>query len=325
MKPFVLSDGTVVNSYGFRVRTGGINFLRFDANPVMLAEHINSIATVLGKWINRETNGAQLLATPEFDEKDDDAVKVMGKVDRGYVKGASIGIGFDPSKMELMPDGVWELTECELYEASICAIPSNKSALRLYAVDSGKLLTEDEVKLSIASLAVDATHENFKSENKNMKKVILSLSALTVLDLQKHNTTEGVDADLVSASIVELSTRLTQAQADLTAQKTAYNALKLQLDAANEKDIKELLDAAQLAGKFDATKRTEWETLAKQNLSLAKSTLESIPAKQSLAGQVNNPAPGGEVKTADDFQKLTIEQQLAFKQAHPDAYKKLFA
>jgi hypothetical protein len=91
MAPFVLHDGSVVNSYGFRVRTAGLKFDRFDQNPVMLSEHDNRIGSVLGKWVNRKVANGVLTADADFDTEDPEAAKIKGKVERGYLKGASDG------------------------------------------------------------------------------------------------------------------------------------------------------------------------------------------------------------------------------------------
>ena len=55
-------------------------------------------------------------------------------------------------------------------------------------------------------------------------------------------------------------------------------------------------------------------------------TLEAFPAKASLAAQVNKTGTeaAAEVKTADDFRKLSLEAQLQFKATQPEAYKSLF-
>lgn len=330
MATFVLSDGRIVNSYGFRINTQGINLTRFLANPVMLEDHIGGIGGVLGNWQNVKIDGALLMADSNFDDGDDTAVKAKGKVDRGFVKGASVGILYNPDDMVMQPDGNWELTKCEMLEASITPLPSNAGALKLFVSKDGKLhqQTLEEVKLSLSALsAEEAIIDKTKNQQTDMKKVILSLAALTFLDLQKANSQEGVDVTLVEQAVAELKTKLDDTTSKLSAQKLAYEALKKQVDEANAEKTKTMLDAAQLAGKFDAQDRQVWEELSQVNLLLAERTLSSIPAKKSLAAQLNNPNPSGveDVKTADDFEKLPLEKQLAFKEANPEAYKKLFA
>lgn len=310
MPTFVLSDGTVINDYGFRVRTAGLKFDRFDTNPVMLLEHQNSVAAVIGRWKNRIVEGAKLTAEDDFDIADEEANKIKGKVDRGFLKGVSIGFSFNPAKMELMPDGVWELTEAELYEASICALPSNKSSLRLYAADTGKLLTEQEVQMSLSALP---TNDNFK--NIEMKKIALSLAALTAL---------GFTSEIDESQAGQLSLGIEGLKAKLDAAEKSVNEMKLALETQANAAAQALVDAAEMEGKLTAATKPSFLELAKTNLPLATATLAAIPGKKSLAALVNNTTPS-EVNTIDAFEKLSTEAKLAFKANNPDAYKALFA
>ncbi|RYE15903.1 MAG: hypothetical protein EOP45_18150 [Sphingobacteriaceae bacterium] len=80
------------------------------------------------------------------------AKDIAGKVSRGYLKGASMGISFSRAAMQRAADGIYELSECEKYESSICAIPSNSNAVRLYVASTGQLMTDAMVKLNIEGL-----------------------------------------------------------------------------------------------------------------------------------------------------------------------------
>ena len=62
--------------------------------------------------------------------------------------------------------------------------------------------------------------------------------------------------------------------------------------------------------------------MATENIEWATKVIAGMPAKVSLAAQVGNSNPN-EVKTLEDFQKLPLEKQLAFKQDNPAAYKSL--
>lgn len=332
MATFVLSDEKKINSYGFRVNTEGISLERFSANPVMLNEHWNSTASVLGRWLNARKENGQLLAEDEFDVADPDAEKIKGKVDRGYIKGASIGVLFDENAMVRQPNGEWELTKCELLEASICAIPSNAAALRLFVNNDGQLkeLSKEEVMLKLS--APNPQTQFLKSEN-TMKKIILTQAALLALSLIDHNTNEGVDADLVNKKIGELKADYDKTKSELsaanTALATANAALKTLQDAEKEQKklaAEKLVDDAVAAGKIDATAKESWVSLALQNEEMAKQTLSAIPAKTSLSGKVNNPAPGtADEMTEDKFFALSEADQVAWKEANPDNYKKIFS
>lgn len=156
MQPFVLNDETQTNSYGFRIPNKGIDLSRFMANPVMLADHDNSVAGVIGKWTNLRVSGPQLLADPDFDLHKPAAREIAGQVERGYLKGASMGISFDRNLIQTATDGVAELSSCQKYESSVCAIPSNANAVCLYVAGTGQPMTEAMVKLNLQGLNVHA-------------------------------------------------------------------------------------------------------------------------------------------------------------------------
>ena len=87
---FLLSDEST-NSYGFKVITAGIDTTQFKRNPVMLFMHDRS-TQVIGRWENVRTENDKLYADAVFDEADPEAKKIAGKVERGFIKAASIGI-----------------------------------------------------------------------------------------------------------------------------------------------------------------------------------------------------------------------------------------
>lgn len=330
MPTFVLSDESI-NTYGFRVKTKGLNLSRFKANPVMLADHFNSLNSVLGRWGNIRIEDDNLKADAEFDEADPEAAKVKGKVDRGFVKGASIGLLFEPSALKKQPDGVWDLEAAEILEASICAVPSNGAALKLYVQENGELkqLSHEEVKLSLSAL----NNQSFINQKSDMKKIILSMAALTALNLVDHNTTEGVDTTLVDRAIDKLTGELKTAKTDLAAKETALNAANTALENMKKEKEARLKAEAETAvqtaideGRIDATANEQWVNLMLSNPELAKATLSAIPAKQVLSNQVNNPAQGAAAAmTEEAFMALSAEAQLEYKTNNPEAYKKLFA
>jgi HK97 family phage prohead protease len=312
MPKFVFNNETEVNSYGFRIPNKGIDLKRFKANPIMLDQHYNSTRAVLGKWVNIKTEGVELSGDSEFDSEDADAAKIEGKVNRGYIKGASMGVTFNRDNMKLNPDGTWELTKCELYEVSIVAVPSNRSSLTLFA-ESGEILTEDDVKLSISELQADLSKKDTNIKIEQMDKIILSAVALTALGLT-----------VAPENSNELNTAIEGLQAKLAAELNAHNATKAKLTALNEGQAKLMLSEAKLAGKITAEEETEMLPDAIANPAGTAKLLAKIPAKISLSKKVDNSTDDSDVKTMDDFEKLSDEAKLAFKTDSPDAYKALF-
>lgn len=314
-KPFVFNDQAQDNSYGFSIVTSGISLKRFKKNPMMLNQHWNSTSNVLGKWENVKVDGDLLLGEPVFDLDDEDAAFVSGKVDRGFINSCSMGITFNREDLQIVGNKVI-MTKCELYECSIVAVPSNANSVRLYS-QSGELLKDEEVKELCLSLQPgEGETQNLNLNPKNdMKKIALSLAVLTALSFDK--STPEVDVEAVEAAVLKLSLENAEAKGKLLAMQT-------EKENKEAEELKVLLDAGQSAGKFAAPKRAEFEALGKASLSILKTTLDSIPAKTTLADKTVVVAGDVVVTTKEEFQKLSLNEQLAFKNTNPDEYKKLF-
>ena len=124
---FVLSDESV-NSYGFIVKTAGIDTTQFERNPVMLYMHDRENG-VIGRWVNLRKDGNKLLADAVFDESTELGAKVKKQVDNGFLRCVSIGID-NVTQEEL--NGVQTVTKCRLIEVSVVDIPSNSNAVKLF-------------------------------------------------------------------------------------------------------------------------------------------------------------------------------------------------
>lgn len=317
MPSFVLNDESKTNSHGFRVKNSGIDLTRFKANPVLLDYHMPSNATVIGKWENIRIEGSLLLADPVFDEEDENAKKIKGKVDRGYIKGASMGLALANAQWELVDD-VPTLTLCEVTEASIVPIPSNANTLKLYAA-SGEVMEADEIKLSIESISNQIKQIN------NMKQIQLSVATLLVLGLQADQLKDNATLE---AAIEKLAKDFQEKEVSLTAMTAERDALNAKLAAIDTQKATELVDNAIKAGKITADKRESFLSLANSNFEMCKGVLDGIPAKQNLGANIQNAGTPGafdNVKTMDDFEKLSFEQKLQFKNEAPEQYKSIFS
>jgi len=311
-KTFILSDETIANTYGFRIIHKGGKLERFLKNPVMLNDHINSTRTVLGRWLNARFEGTQLKAETDFDLADETVKPIAGKVERDFIKGASIGIIFDPIHLAVDEKGELVLLEWELLEASICAVPSNGNAISLFSKE-GDLLTEKEVK----QLCLSASTSKIKIDNKNqnnMEKLILSATTLVALGMQNADDVAGV-----SAAIEKLAL-------NYSTEKSSHDATKLALKNMTEVQAKKLVEEAVLAGKITADLKDSYIELASNNFDLASKTLGAMPGKASLSNNVNNTKlTGDDPKNIDEFAAMPLEKQLAFKNEKPEAYTALFA
>ena len=313
-KPFVFNDESVANSYGFIIPTSGISLKRFKQNPIMLDSHWNSTKSVLGKWEDVKVENGQLTGVPVFDSEDEDVTKIQGKVERGFIKSCSMGVTFRREDLKMVA-GKLVLEKCELYEVSIVAVPSNANSIRLYAPDSDTPLKDEEVK--DLCLSIEGVDPNIETQNENNDKMKITLTQAAALALGFAASQLEHDVEDVNAAIGKLS-------AEKQAAELKLEILENDQKEAAKKAIENKVELAIKAGKIPADKKEKFVSLGLADEALLDDTLGSIPAKKSLAAQIeNNGEDAGEVKSMDDFQKLSLEAQLAFKNDQPEAYNKL--
>ena len=313
MPEFILNDETKVNSHGFAVLNKGGKLDRFRDNPVMLHNH-NS-ANVIGKWNNLRLSGNNLVADPEFDKEDQDAVKVQGKVDRGYLKGASMGIIILNAAYLPGTSGkeVLTVTEWELLEASIVSVPSNAGSLRVFAADGITELDADNIQLSLNDIV--------KPTFPKMDKINLSADAAKALGIPRDP-----EAAELNAAVMELSAKLeSEKQARLNAEKAKGDAEKVLNDHKVSLATK-LVDDAVTAGKITADKKESYVKMATADFAQAKDVLDSLPGKQTMSAQVNageKGAPEREGWTYLKYLKEAPKELEAMKANDPDKFEAL--
>lgn len=316
MPVFVLNDESVMNSYGFRIKTLGIDLKRFEANPVMLDGHNPSNLSVIGRWKDIKVEDGKLTADAEFDLEDAHAKTIAGKVERGIIKGASMGISFSKKDFSY-ENGALILQKCSLHEASIVAIPSNAGALRLTM--DGEELSETDIKTLCLSMAQN--HKECKSEITQTMK--LKLSQLAFIALGFPATLQEATAEEINTAVLNLEKEKKDLEAKLTISEEKVNAYLKKEEEQKSVLAHQLVEDAVKDGKITADKKKDFVSLALQNFDLAKSTLDAIPSKKSFSAGVRTPVGTSAVATMEDFQKLSLEEQLAFKNTNPEAYKEI--
>lgn len=306
MKRFVLSDERVINSYGFRVLTAGINMERFNNNPICLNDHKNSTKDVLGIWEDIKKDEHTLTATPKFDTEDADGKEVVRKVKSGTLKGCSIGITFEPDYM-LMIDGVLTLTKCELLEASICAVPSNSAAIVLYN-KAEQPLTETEVK----TLCHDV-----KNQFKQIKteKTMKELTAHLQLDDNANETA-------ILNAVKGIEAKLTASQNENASLKAENESLKQAEKTRQQAELNAELEAAVKDGRLDEAGKAPFLELAHDS---AMKLLQSLPKRTPVNGRMST-----EDSELSKYDKMTWDEMdkgnhLAhLKAVHPDYFRERY-
>ncbi|WP_313411053.1 HK97 family phage prohead protease [Sphingobacterium multivorum] len=316
-KTFVLNDEKQTNSYGFRIMNSGINLDRFKSNPVMLSNHWNNTDNVIGRWENVRIEGSQLLADAVFDENDEDAKKIASKVEGGFLRGCSMGIRFSYEYMEEKPDGTYWLMQSELFEVSIVAVPSNANAVKLYSI-TGELIDDEQITLSLQSIK----HSINENSNSTMSKLLLS--AVTVATLMGFGLKDAESPSDVDNAVAKLKAELDSEKNAHGLEKTAREALESKIKDQETAQLNALLDQAVIDGQILGDQKSNFAALGFDG---AKKIISGLPKKVNLSGNVTNhgSSDGVEPKTRDEFEKMSFEAKLAFKDSNPEGYKKLFA
>jgi len=302
---FVLNDESRVNSHGFILMNSGGNFERFRENPVMLHNH--NIGELIGSWDNLRTDGSLLKAAAKFDSDDDLSKKIEGRVNRGFLKGASPGICIIDAELKTMPDGLFVpvVTKWELMEASVVSVPSNAGALKLYNKQGEAVENSDDIQLIINS------KEELKISNQKlkMKEIVLTAQALTLLGLNADS-----DGSAISTAILALGARAEKAESELSEQKKSVAV--------------SIVDKAIREGRLSADRKDDFVKLAMADAAQAQSIIDAIPARQTLGDRIK---PGEKsVMSAGredwDYKKWFKEDAQGLrrlKAENPDAYEQL--
>lgn len=190
---FVVSDESV-NSYGFVIKTDGIDTRKFERNPIMLYMHERK--TVVGRWENIRRDGKRLLADAVFDDSTALGAQVRKQVENGFLRSASIGV--EMIEKETL-NGVETVTKSELTEISIVDIPANSNALKLYRKNGRQVL-----RLAVPDSADDLRAEILRllglDEDATDGDILAEIQALTnAADDAAVQVDEAIKAGFVDA------------------------------------------------------------------------------------------------------------------------------
>lgn len=262
---FVVSDESL-NTYGFRVLTSGIDTTQFEKNPVGYYMHNRNTwdpkgDEVICRWENlKKLANGTMTADAVFDEDDEKAMKIANKIEKDFIRMASIGVNpvetSEDKKYLLSGQTRPTVTKSILHEISIVDRGGNNNALvKLYgdANDNQELPliknTQMELKaqlekvlnLGAADNVVDVVTQLKAESDKGYKAKYEAL----VTANQERETAEAIA--LVDKAIAE--NKIGEAQ------KENFLAL-FKADHANAKSIVEgLLGAAPTAPVADANQK----------------------------------------------------------------------
>lgn len=311
VKSFVLSDESV-NTYGFRLLTSGCDLEQFRKNPVMFYNHDEWDAPI-GRWENVRIEDGKLLADPVFDLEDERGRKISGKVDRNFLRAASVGLRIveqsdDPNVM--IPGQKYPtVTKWQLREASIVGIGANHNAIRLYDVNDNLIPDDEIVKL----------FDKPKTQKKTMNEEIFKL-----LDVPK----DGTDEQILSAvkALVDLKIQL---ESELQKLKDAQAAQEAEAKKNRLAEAVRLVDDAVKEGRLTADGKEEFLKFFAADHVAALKALSAIPKRVSIKAQIDKNEQQATGELADMTSKSWDELDRAgklqvLKDKYPDVYSEKF-
>lgn len=316
---FILHDDSV-NTYRFRMLTSGANLDEFRRNPVMFLHH-NDYDLPIGRWENIRVEGSQILADAVFDELDDQAMKVKGKVDRGFIRMASIGAWAPEEKTEdpamMLPGQTGPtVTKWTVREASIVAIGANHNALRMYNRSTGELIDLSDTD-AVLRLMDDLSIK--KIDNMSTLKTILKL----------HDNASDADIETAVQNLQQENETLKQTNATLEDEnkrlKDEADNAEAQRQQTQKAEAVQLVDAAVRDGRLDASGKDAFIALFDADFERAKATLNAIPKVKSVVSQIEEQ----QVELKDFVSKSWDELDRAgllpkLKDAAPEIYAQKF-
>lgn len=285
----VLIDDSVVD-YGFRAKMSGADLENFKANPVLLFQHNRpssyanntDIVMPIGRWNDIRVDGNRLLAKPEFDDDDELAVKVQGKVKKGYLNAASVWI--DPIEIsedanEMLPgQSLPTFTRWSILEASIVDIPNCKNALAIRNAKGKRIqLSGDMTDTDIN----DVLNKFSKNKNSIMdKKFLCALLGLP----------EDATEDKIKSRIGEIKLAAeAQAQSN-TEIKTLKDQIIALKTAADKQRNEPLIDGAIVAKKILAGEKEDYLKLAVADYDTTAALIGKMQPQASIQEQLSKHA-----------------------------------
>ena len=249
-----------VNSYGYRILTDGIDYAQYMRNPVVLFMHERGVnaykgSEVIGRCTKLYKEGTTLIAEVEFDEQDEFAKKIAGKVERGYIRMASMfaeikEVSADPH--HLLEGQVYEtVTACKLVEISIVDIGGNDNALKLskdgkpFQLKKIVTNTSNNMDIKVIALALgmgdnvkeeavlSALH-NLKTDKEKAEAEVVALKK-TITKTRTAEATTLVDKAISLGLIPEVlkESQLKQFETDFDGQKAVLSKLVADKEAEN--------------------------------------------------------------------------------------------
>ncbi|MBN2747467.1 MAG: hypothetical protein JXR34_12135 [Bacteroidales bacterium] len=319
---FILLDESVL-VFGLRVLVEGVELTQFRRNPVMLGLHDDEWLPI-GRWVNIRIENKQILADAEFDYEDPDkrVQRLIGKVERGFIKMASSGlvemIFSDDPALKIEGQEFSTVIKCRMREASIVPIGGNHNAFRLLDEHNAPINLED--KAAVLQL-MDKSTQIFIQMNE-LNKIL--------------NLADNADEAARMAAVNLLLADKRRLEGDNSRIKKENDTLISRIDAIDiaEKKAKTdkaiaLTDAAVLDGRLNADGKMSVLELFDLDFAKAEKMLNNLPKRKSITGRIDSETQIDNVELADftkkEWAEIDKENKLTLlHDKYPELYKEKF-
>lgn len=290
----------ILNSYGSRVLTAGMDIEQYKRNPVLLYMHERG--NVIGYLKDIEKSSVEVTAELVFDEASELSRRCKKQWEVGSLRMVSVGIDIletSRSRAVTLEGQTREtVTRSKLYEVSLVDIGSNDDAIRL--MRDGKQITLG----SAVECGLPLINKPKKEKEMETKTIALLL---------------GLPE---TASESELTTAIS----GLLSMKTENAELKQRLSKLEEAGIEHAVDAAIADKRIELSKRDEFVELGKK---IGAGDLVKLFASMSPRTKLSDMLDGGQPcgPVTCEYKKLSevpSEKLAELKEKEPERYRRLY-
>ena len=294
----------IVNCYGFRVLTAGIDVEQYKRNPVLLYMHERG--NVVGYVKDPKVENDEITGELMFDCASEQSERCQKQFEFGSLRMVSAGLEIietseDPTM--LVPGQTRPtITKSRLFEVSVADVGANDDAIVLEKDGKRIMLSKD----GTCGLPL-ITHNNNQS-NKDMEQKVIALQ----LGLPETATENEINAKL----------------AQLKALQQENETLKAEKQTLAEARIAQLVDTAIAEKRLDAQHKEQFVQLGGQiGAEELEKTLQAMKPQVKLSAILGHQgsAPGSaSEKTYTKLSEVPAEELVKLRADNVEEYKRLY-
>ena len=211
MSKRIVFNTSTPNDQGGIIPNEALNFVRYNKNPVLLKNHVWG-SDPIGQMTDIKVIDGQYTGVPVFHRLTKESIETADMYDAGHLKACSIG-GFaewktnSAGQAQLDKDGNRVCALFDMYEISICTLPSNQDAVTLSA---------DAKELAVKIYEKEEGQQVIAKLSTQLKENTVETKPTTLTAEQELEAAEKKVADLKAAKLAaEKKTAEEKAAADL--------------------------------------------------------------------------------------------------------------